>query len=54
MDFTYTLENGSNATVIKLAGTLTDKAHAAALLQDVDRLIAEGKNRFVLSLGQSK
>ncbi len=50
MDFTYQIEKKPNHAVLHLKGMLMDKTHSAPLLAEVDTLVKNGTNRYVVNL----
>lgn len=50
MDFSFKTERKNNHAVIHLNGMLMDKTHSAPLLAEVENMIKEGTNRFVINL----
>jgi anti-sigma B factor antagonist len=50
MDFTFKTERKNGHAIIHLNGMLMDKTHSAPLLTEVETIIKEGINRFVINL----
>ena len=54
MNFSFRIDRNGKADVIALEGMLTDKSQATELFASVDKLLAENRNRFIISLENSK
>lgn len=48
MSFTHTLTEKPNYILVSIGGRLIDKSEAEALTTEVEKLIATGKNKFVI------
>jgi len=54
MAFTYTRSTQGSISVFHLQGDIIDKAEAAAFIDEVNKISASGKNKFVLELLEVK
>ena len=54
MNFEYSAEPNPKAVVFHLKGEIIDKNQATGFLDEVGRLIASGKTRFILELSELK
>lgn len=48
MSFTHTISEKPNYTLISISGRLIDKNEAEKLLLELEKLIANGKNKFLI------
>jgi anti-sigma B factor antagonist len=54
MAFTYKQTEQSGITIFHLTGDIIDKAEATAFIEEVNKISASGKNRFILELSGVK
>jgi anti-sigma B factor antagonist len=50
MEFSFNIEQKTNHAIIHLKGMMMDKAHSAPMLEEVDKLVKDGTNRFIVNL----
>ncbi len=54
MPFAYTQSEENKITVFHLQGDIIDKAEATSFIEEIGRIMATGKNKFVLELSGVK
>ena len=54
MPFAYTQSEESKITVFHLQGDIIDKAEAASFIEEINKIIAAGKSKFILELSGVK
>ena len=54
MAFTYTQSAQNGIAIFHLQGDIIDKAEAGAFIEEVNKISASGKNRFILELSGVK
>jgi len=50
MEFSFNIEKKPTHAVIHLKGMMMDKSHSSPMLTEVDTLVKNGTNRFVVNL----
>jgi anti-sigma B factor antagonist len=50
MDFSYQIEKKTTHAIISLKGMMMDKAHSAPMMTEVETLVKNNTNRFIINL----
>ena len=54
MNFSYIIEEKHNFKIISLTGNLIEKNQAQPLLVEIDNLVTQGQNKFIVNLVELK
>lgn len=54
MPFGYTQSEQNSITIFHLQGDIIDKAEATAFIEEINKIMAAGKNKFILELSGVK